>query len=160
MARNVDVRGEGGYVVIAPSVHPSGNVHRWLRDRAPWQVKPPLAPDELLSRVVPAKPALRQPPSACQAVAGASRGIVGHRYAEAALVGAVSAVLGAPCGQRNVTLNREAFATARLVVAGRLDSATWRCALAEAAARTGLAEWEIEPTLASALQARRAGGHG
>jgi hypothetical protein len=27
---NVDIRGDGGYVVVAPSVHPNGNVYEWL----------------------------------------------------------------------------------------------------------------------------------
>jgi hypothetical protein len=34
----VDVKGEGGYIVVAPSVHESGNRYRWLRD--PWTVHP------------------------------------------------------------------------------------------------------------------------
>lgn len=36
----IDVRGEGGYVVAPPSIHPSGRVYDWLLATAP--VRPPL----------------------------------------------------------------------------------------------------------------------
>lgn len=31
IAEGVDIRGEGGYVVVAPSIHPSGRIYRWGR---------------------------------------------------------------------------------------------------------------------------------
>jgi bifunctional DNA primase/polymerase-like protein/DnaB helicase-like protein len=31
IAPNVDIRGEGGYVVVSPSIHPSGRMYRWER---------------------------------------------------------------------------------------------------------------------------------
>jgi hypothetical protein len=28
----LDVRGDGGYVLVAPSIHPNGSEYRWVRD--------------------------------------------------------------------------------------------------------------------------------
>lgn len=38
----IDLRGDGGCIVVPPSVHPSGNRYRWKKGRAPGDVK--LAP--------------------------------------------------------------------------------------------------------------------
>ena len=34
-----DVRGNGGYIVVAPSVHPEGGVYAWAPGCAPWEVE-------------------------------------------------------------------------------------------------------------------------
>jgi len=31
----IDFRGDGGCIVVPPSIHPSGNVYRWLKGRGP-----------------------------------------------------------------------------------------------------------------------------
>ena len=51
LSPNVDVRGVGGYVVGAPSVHPSGHVYAWLDvdDQAPSRSLMAAAPDWLLA---------------------------------------------------------------------------------------------------------------
>ncbi|WP_051618017.1 bifunctional DNA primase/polymerase [Desulfofundulus thermocisternus] len=40
--KGLDVRGDGGYVVAPPSIHPSGRVYRWAKGRSPDDL--PLAP--------------------------------------------------------------------------------------------------------------------
>ncbi len=145
VARNVDVRGEGGFIVVPPSIHPSGNRYRWLANRAPWEVSPPPAPSRLLDLVSPlSKPrAPMEPPR-----------ITGDRYGVVALERAVAAVMCAGEGARNSTLNAEAFSTSRLVLSGHLGEGVWREALATAAGHAGLTLPEIIATLDSALRSR------
>ena len=75
------------------------------------------------------------------------------------LITAVERVVNAPEGERNSTLNREAFRAARFVGDGLAEGA-WREALAKAATKTGLDEAEVERTLASALRGAGEAAHG
>jgi len=43
-----DIRGAGGFVVLPPSVHPSGNRYQWAVDRAPGSIPPESAPAWML----------------------------------------------------------------------------------------------------------------
>jgi len=43
----VDIRGQGGFAVIAPSVHESGKNYEWIDGLEPWEVEIPEAPDWL-----------------------------------------------------------------------------------------------------------------
>jgi hypothetical protein len=38
LAEGVDVRGDGGYVLAPPSVHPDGHVYRWAAGRGPHEI--------------------------------------------------------------------------------------------------------------------------
>ena len=44
IGRGVDVRGEGGACLLAPSLHPSGRRYAWATDRSPRLLKPEPAP--------------------------------------------------------------------------------------------------------------------
>jgi hypothetical protein len=49
IAPGIDVRGEGGQIVVPPSVHPdTGEFYRWGEGRAPWETAPAMAPDWLI----------------------------------------------------------------------------------------------------------------
>jgi len=59
----VDIRGEGGQIVVAPSVHASGKAYVWDGGHAPWEHTIAEAPEWLL-RLVDESPAeRREPPS-------------------------------------------------------------------------------------------------
>jgi len=130
LAPYVDVRGEGGQVAVAPSVHPV--VHKryqWLStgEPAPW-------PAELVPRPAP------QPASGAPG------------YAQSALVREVAAVRVAPEGTRNDALNRAAFSLGQLVAGGALAEADVVAELAAAARIAGLPEREAASTIASGLR--------
>ena len=50
---HVDIRGEGGYIVLAPSAHPSGGEYRWILGCGPWEISPPPAPSWFLDQLDP-----------------------------------------------------------------------------------------------------------
>jgi len=142
----VDVRGDGGFVVVPPSVHPNGNRYRWVAGRSPHELDPPLAPTWLLDLVAPLPKPRRKPkvePSE----------IRGERYVRAAFRAAVDRVARCPGGDRNNTLNAEAWSIAKFVRAGKLDYEAWHAVFFEAATAAGLDAIEAERTLRSAWAA-------
>jgi hypothetical protein len=56
----LDVRGDGGYIVVAPSLHKSGNKYRRAPGHAPWERKLAGAPPWLLELL---KPRQREAPA-------------------------------------------------------------------------------------------------
>lgn len=50
IAKGIDIRGDGGYVVTAPSIHPNGNKYVWIVK--PSEVKLANAPDWLLKAIL------------------------------------------------------------------------------------------------------------
>ena len=143
----LDHRGDGGYVVVPPSVHPSGHVYTWLDaadDPAPWSNPLPAWPAAQLPLGPPRDPApLPRTPVVCTRRDG-RRG---------PLRGLVQTVLDAPKGQRNTTLNWAAHAAGRHLAAGRLDRTNGFAALLAAAQAVGLTEREAVGTIASGLRA-------
>lgn len=59
LAPGIDVRGDGGQIVVAPTLHPSGTAYEWIEGRAPWEYEIADAPDwliELVTEVVEPEP--------------------------------------------------------------------------------------------------------
>lgn len=48
---NVDIRCQGGFAVLPPTRHASGNAYTWMDGCAPWELPIALAPDWLLTEV-------------------------------------------------------------------------------------------------------------
>jgi hypothetical protein len=138
----LDVRGDGGYILAPPSVHPSGRRYRWAPGNSG---EPAGAPGWLLDIVKEPERTLVLPEG--RPVATPSR------YVAAAVRRACAAVAGAAPGKRNSTLNSEAFGIGQLVGAGALTEEDAAYALALAAFDCGLERDEIESTLRSGLHA-------
>ena len=136
---HLDTKGIGGYVVLPPSVHPTGAIYTWTNSSpcapAPAWLTQLLLRREEIRPVVPRRP-LRAP----------------SRYGAAALEDAVRTVCTAPETTRNVTLNAEAFGIGQLVVAGVLDEGHAEDELVGAAVEAGLPEHEARRTTRSAFK--------
>ena len=144
----VDIKADGGYIVVAPSVHPrTRKRYRWIGSCSDDLTPLPQAwVDRLREPDVRGREAAPQIPS----------GRTGSRYAEAALRGELEKLLNAPDKQRNDTLVRSAFSLGQLVAAGALGENRTAELLTWAAERIGLTSSEIRRTIASGF---RAGAH-
>jgi hypothetical protein len=142
---NLDVRADGGYVLLPPSIV-DGTPYRWRSE--PWPA-PTIAElpaawlDLLAAEVDPPRPARRvTPPTA---------GVAGRlaAWTTAAVRGELEAVTSAAVGTRNHTLNRAAFRLGQLTAAGALEGDAARTALEAAATACGLGQREAARTIAS-----------
>lgn len=131
LADNVDVRGDGGYIIYPPSTGYS------VSDPA----APAEAPDWLLD--------LLDPPQAAPAPASKPRALAddtnGSRYALAALSNACDAIMGAGWGAQETTLNNMALHMGHFVAGGELSKGYAREALISAGMgmrnQPGMAPW-------------------
>jgi putative DNA primase/helicase len=153
--KGIDVRGDGGYVVAAGSVHVSGAAYRFVDGRGLDDVEVAPAPAWLLALVTgdSAARAVNQLPRVIPVPA--EKLDRARAYAGAARQQEVERVRKAPNHQRNNTLNIAAFKLGQLLPYGILDEADVSDDLAKAAAEVGLDESEVHPTIASGSNAGR-----
>lgn len=131
---SVDVRGQDGYIVAPPSVHPGdeakgvppGWVYRWRPGHAPGEMAFAAAPQWLVDLARPA-------PVEAKPVAPRVRGSgQASPYGEAALDNACATIAAARVGSRDSTLYRTACKIGCLVGGGEIDEAYARAALTSA----------------------------
>jgi hypothetical protein len=139
----LDVRGDGGYVVAAPSIHPCGDRYEWVDEEAGLSILPP----DLLLRMAPL-PVEPRPMAPLKRTYGD-----GSRYGRAALAAETVEVATCGSGGRNHRLNEAALKLGSLVAGGELPLATVEMALLEAALACGLPEGEALATITSGLRA-------
>lgn len=144
----IDVRGDGGYIVVPPSRHACGEPYLWTGRR------PPAAPPAWLLEVL-TRAQSRRPPAHPVHVPHGPRPTTTReqRYAAAALDREVAHLAVAVKGTRNDTLNRAAFNLGQLVAAGLLDREHVIGELTQVATDIGLPPGEITRTVTSGLTA-------
>lgn len=57
-AKGIDIRGDGYYILLAPSIHPNGKEYAWRAGHSPWDISPAPFPDFMR----PAKPEVQPTP--------------------------------------------------------------------------------------------------
>ena len=141
----LDVRALGGYVILAPSNHPSGKEYKWLK--TPSTGTPYAdAPEWLLDLVAP-KPMQREhKPLKLAREAGTTN------YGRTALEAEAQAVAYSGNGTRNQTLNTAAFSCGQLIAGGELDRNEATELLMYSAISCGLGEVEARMTIASGFR--------
>ena len=156
----LDWRGDGGYV-IAPS---PGSGYRWDQRLHFGRYKPVQVPETLLPRERALEARAPQPERPLRREIGLSR------YAEAALDKAARAIINAPAGEQEATLNSESFSIGTLAGAGGIPVGFAKKVLLWAARqmrdhdpkrpwRTGEIEFKVARAFADGMRHPRDGRH-
>ena len=136
----IDVRGDGGYVVLPPSVHETGRKYEWSTPHTTLRPIP--------EKMVELFNYREEPTPAAPAPA------VSHeKWGLAALAAEAHEVEASQPGRRNDQLNTSAFRIFGIVKGGHLDEAIARLRLHNAGLHVGLSADEIKGTLDSAWNA-------
>ncbi len=138
----LDVRGEGGSVVVPPSVLADGRRYRWVRNGAR---KFADAPEWLVARALPPPPPPRLDPKPLSSDVSA--------YVGAAVAAELRDLEAAPEGCRNDALNSASFALAGFVKAGALPEDWAQAQLEARAVAIGLPATEARRTIESGFAA-------
>lgn len=137
LAPGIDTRGDGGYVVAPPSVHPDGGTYSWEST-----AQPAPFPAWMAALLANREPRPREP-------------FLGRStpYGQRALEAEHHAVATAAEGTRNDRLNTAAYSLGQLVAGGELDEQDARVSLEAAARACGLPDREALQTINSGLNA-------
>lgn len=143
----IDIRGEGGYVVVPPAIHPrTGLPYRW-------------AGNGPVAEMAPGLLAACQPPRPTPSVATAPRATPTTRRAggitdpNALLAAHLEAVRKAPEGRRRNTLYGAARGVARMVSAGAIKASDAALALTEVGREAGQEDRKIQAAIEGGFRA-------
>ncbi len=158
LGSKVDTRGDGGYVILPPSVHQSGALYQWAND-LPLAELPRWIADPLEKRAYEFKPAEAWAPPADDEFRLVDKGRKDehsygpmHPYVSAFFPHECHELARMSQGSRNHKLNELAFLAGRIVNAGYANSAFIENMVMDAALACGLGSKEAEKTWNSGYQ--------
>jgi hypothetical protein len=149
---DIDVRGNGGYLVAPGSLHPDGGVYEWDPDHHPDDTPIAEAPSWLIDLIV-AKASDAGRTGRVSSSRGSFGRARGRHYGERVLAYEVERVALSRYGERNRTLNLASFLVGQLIPSGTVDLDTAWQALVDVAEQVGLWPNEAENTIKSGLLA-------
>ncbi len=138
IGKKIDSRGEGGYVLLSPSNHPSGNKYEWQTKN-----KVIAAPKWLIDLLIK-----QEPNRIAHHVHGQN-----SPYGLTALSNQIIKLSSCSEGQRNEQLNISAYTLGRLIAGGELELSHVENSLLGIALALGLSRSEAEKTLQSGIKA-------
>lgn len=152
----VDVKADGGYVVLPPSIHPvTRRPYRWANRRRTEEMPLRLAQ---AVRTPPAGTVAAPTINACAGAkagpgAGAGGGAGRVRHPDRLVEACLAAVRQAPHGRRRVTLYGAARGVARVILAGQLPAESGVARLIEAGRAVEQSERDIHAAITAAFAA-------
>lgn len=150
IARGIDIRAEGGQIVLPPSLHMSGRTYQWLVP--PTIQKPRIAP-LWIPRILEQRRQDKQRGDYGSHVAESERARYGNRRPPMEVIDVYAqrvAVLSKESGNRNHTLNEQSFNAFRDCKKFNLDERAVESRLLAAAKACGLTFPEARATISSA----------
>ncbi|WP_192772338.1 bifunctional DNA primase/polymerase [Plantactinospora soyae] len=140
----IDIKADGGYVVLPPSVHPAtGRPYRWMPGRPMEEMPPALV---AACEPAPAAPTAPVGPINTHATGGIS-------HPDRLLAAHLDAVTSAPEGARRTTLYGAARGVARMVAAHAIDQADAVTALTIAGRRAEQTDRDIRAAIRGGFRA-------
>jgi hypothetical protein len=147
----VDLRcGRRGYIVAAPSVHPSGRQYRWVNPDTPVHGLPATWLEALRSRETVANGSTAPTAASVRPDSWPNQSTA---YGRVALNSELERLVAARLGERNETLNLAVYRLAQLVAGSELALAELEHEAAMVASLLGLPALEAQKTIRSAVAA-------
>ena len=152
IAAGLDVRADGAYAIVPPSVHESGHVYAFEDSQTPLAEAP-----AWLIIAARTKP-MRSISEAALATIRPIGTTNGRAYGQAALRDEIAMLAATPCGSRNHALNKAAFNLFRLVAGGELTEAEVVESLRQACLANGLAQDDGWNSVGATIRSARMAG--
>jgi len=150
----IDIKGDGGYVVVPPAVHPlTRRAYAWVGARPVDVMPPPLVTACLADAADAPSCPVPTTPGARHATRAGLAGGGGISSPDALLSAHLAAVARAVEGKRRTTLYGAARGTARIVLAGALDHQTAWDALYAAGREAGQTDRETRAAITGGFTA-------